>query len=52
MGSRGDGVYFVQSVEEIYAKLEEHRARAMREGQDFLDGLMENMGRIPSWGTP
>jgi hypothetical protein len=51
MGSRGEGIYFVQSVEEMYQIIKEHRDRALHEGDDFLDSVMAQKGRIPSWGT-
>lgn len=50
MGSRGEGIYFVQSVEEMYRIIKEHRDRALHEGDDFLDSVMAHKGRIPSWG--
>jgi len=49
MGSRGEGIYFVQSVEEMYRIIKEHRDRALHEGDDFLDNVMAHKGRIPSW---
>ena len=50
MGSRGDGIYFVKTIEEMYNIIAEHRDRALHEGDDFLDSVMAQKGRIPSWG--
>lgn len=49
MGSRGEGVFFVQDAEEIHAIITEHRQRAQKE-PGFLDKLIAAKGRIPSWG--
>ena len=48
MGSRGTGVFFVKDADEIHAIIEEHRQRAVSE-QGFLDDLIAQKGRIPSW---
>jgi len=49
MGTRGEGIYFVQSLDEIYDVVERHRRKALDEGPDFLDSVMARKGRIPSW---
>lgn len=49
IGSRGEGIYFVSSVQEIFDILEKNRKQAVKEGEDFLDTIMEQKGRIPSW---
>ena len=49
IGSQGEGIYFVDSVEQVYEIINKHRNRAIREGQGFLDTIMEQKGRIPSW---
>jgi hypothetical protein len=49
IGSQGEGIYFVSSVDQLYEILEKHRNRAINEGQGFLDTIMEQKGRIPSW---
>ena len=49
IGSQGEGIYFVNSVETLYEILHKHRNRAINEGQGFLDTIMEQKGRIPSW---
>lgn len=49
ISSRGDGIYFVKSVEEIYTIVERHRKQAQQEGSDFLDTVMAQKGRIPAW---
>lgn len=49
IGSQGEGIYFVSNVDELYEILERHRNRAINEGQGFLDTIMEQKGRIPSW---
>lgn len=48
MGSRGTGVFFVKDADEIHAIIEEHRQRAISE-EGFLDDLIAQKGRIPSW---
>ncbi len=48
MGSRGTGVFFVKDADEIHKIIEEHRQRAVSE-QGFLDNLIAQKGRIPSW---
>mmetsp|Transcript_5044 Transcript_5044/g.11232 ORF Transcript_5044/g.11232 Transcript_5044/m.11232 type:complete len:498 (-) Transcript_5044:131-1624(-) len=48
MGSRGTGVFFVRDVDEIHSIIEEHRQRAVSE-EGFLDKLIAQKGRIPSW---
>jgi Tubulin-tyrosine ligase family len=49
IGSQGEGIYFVSTVDDLYEILEKHRNRAIMEGQGFLDSIMEQKGRIPSW---
>jgi hypothetical protein len=49
IGSQGAGIYFVSSVEEIFDIIDKHRNRAINEGSAFLDSIMEQKGRIPSW---
>jgi hypothetical protein len=48
-GTGGKGVFFVDSVQQIYDIVEAHRNRAAEEGEDFLDRIMEQKGRIPAW---
>ena len=48
MGSRGTGVFFVRDADEIHSIIEEHRQRAISE-EGFLDKLIAEKGRIPSW---
>lgn len=48
MGSRGTGVFFVGDAEEIHTIIEKQRQRAVSE-QGFLDNLIAQKGRIPSW---
>jgi hypothetical protein len=48
MGSRGTGVFFVRDADEIHTIIEEHRQRAISE-DGFLDNLIAQKGRIPSW---
>lgn len=48
MGSRGTGVFFVRDADEIHTIIEEHRQRAVSE-DGFLDNLIAQKGRIPSW---
>lgn len=49
MGSQGKGIFFVKDAEEIHAIINEQRERAMAEPA-FLDNLISDKGRIPSWG--
>mmetsp|Transcript_13177 Transcript_13177/g.31013 ORF Transcript_13177/g.31013 Transcript_13177/m.31013 type:complete len:514 (+) Transcript_13177:30-1571(+) len=48
MGSRGTGVFFVRDADEIHSIIEQHRQRAISE-DGFLDNLIAEKGRIPSW---
>ena len=48
MGSRATGVFFVRDTDEIHTIIEEHRQRAVSE-RGFLDNLIAQKGRIPSW---
>jgi len=48
MGSSGTGVFFVRDADEIHTIIEEHRQRAVSE-DGFLDNLIAQKGRIPSW---
>jgi len=48
MGSRGTGVFFVRDADEIHTIIEQHRQRAVSE-TGFLDKLISQKGRIPSW---
>lgn len=49
MGSQGDGIFFVKTAEEIHEIISAHRQRAQEE-ENFLDKLIEEKNRIPSWG--
>ena len=49
MGSQGKGIFFVKDAAEIHAIIDEQRERAMAE-PSFLDNLISDKGRIPSWG--
>lgn len=49
MGSQGKGIFFVKDAEEIHTIIDEQRERAMAE-PSFLDNLISDKGRIPSWG--
>jgi hypothetical protein len=49
MGSQGKGIFFVRNAEEIHAIIDEQRERATAE-PSFLDNLISDKGRIPSWG--
>ena len=48
MGSRGTGVFFVRDANEIHTIIENHRQQAVSEA-GFLDNLIAEKGRIPSW---
>lgn len=48
MGSRGTGVFFVRDADEIHTIIERHRQQAVSE-DGFLDNLISQKGRIPSW---
>ncbi|GAX22129.1 hypothetical protein FisN_6Hh378 [Fistulifera solaris] len=48
MGSQGDGIFFVKTAEEIHEIISAHRQRAQEE-ENFLDKLIEEKNRIPSW---
>jgi hypothetical protein len=48
MGSRGTGVFFVRDSDEIHAIIEKNRKEATSE-EGFLDKLIAEKGRIPSW---
>lgn len=48
LGSRGEGVFFVTSVNEVYDLIESHQERARKE-DGFLDMVRRWKGRIPSW---
>mmetsp|Transcript_32387 Transcript_32387/g.36247 ORF Transcript_32387/g.36247 Transcript_32387/m.36247 type:complete len:521 (-) Transcript_32387:123-1685(-) len=48
MGSMGTGVFFVRDYHEIHAIIEKHRQEAISE-DGFLDKLIAEKGRIPSW---
>lgn len=48
MGSRGTGVFFVRDANEIHSIIDEHRQLAVSE-DGFLDNLIAQKGRIPSW---
>jgi hypothetical protein len=50
MGSQGQGIYFVRTVDEIHAIVDEQHQRA-RAQPDVLDSLIAAKNRIPSWGT-
>jgi hypothetical protein len=49
MGSQGKGIYFVRTVDEIHAIVDEQHQRA-RAQPDVLDSLIAAKNRIPSWG--
>ena len=49
MGKSGAGVFFVHNAEEIHEIMERNRKRAVEE-PGFLDDLIAQKGRIPSWG--
>ena len=49
MGSRGTGIFFVRSAEEIHEIINEHKKQAMSK-PNFLDDLIASKGRIPCWG--
>jgi len=48
MGKSGAGVFFVHDAEEIHEIIEQHRKKAVEE-PGFLDDLISQKGRIPSW---
>jgi hypothetical protein len=50
MGSKGTGIFFVKNADEIHEIIEENRKKAVDE-PGFLDQLIAQKGRIPSWGT-
>ena len=49
MGSSGDGIYFCQTIPEVYQQMERHKNMAL-EKEDFLDNIMNTKGRMPAWG--
>jgi hypothetical protein len=49
LGSQGEGVFFVNSIDQIHSQIESNRQRAQEE-PGFLDDLIARKGRIPSWG--
>ena len=49
MGGGGTGVFFVKNAEEINDIIEQQRKNAV-EDADFLDKVIAEKGRIPSWG--
>ena len=49
MGSRGTGIFFVRSAEEIHEIIDKHKKQAMSK-PNFLDDLIASKGRIPCWG--
>jgi len=48
MGSRGRGIYFVRTADEIHQIIDENHQRASQE-PDLLENLIAAKGRIPSW---
>ena len=50
MGGGGTGVFFVKNAIEINDIIEQQRKHAV-EDSDFLDKVIAEKGRIPSWGT-
>lgn len=50
MGSKGNGIFFVKDADEIHEIIEGNRKKAVDE-PGFLDQLIAQKGRIPSWGT-
>eukprot|EP00978_Attheya_sp_CCMP212_P010251 scaffold24666_cov49-Attheya_sp.AAC.3 len=49
LGSRGEGIYFVGSIDEMYEIIEANRDKTYEAGQDFLENIIATKGRIPSW---
>jgi hypothetical protein len=49
MGKSGAGVFFVHDAQEIHEIIEVNRKQAQEES-GFLDDLISQKGRIPSWG--
>jgi hypothetical protein len=49
LGSQGQGIYFVSSIDQIHSIIHENRERANME-PGLLDDLISRKGRIPSWG--
>jgi carbamoylphosphate synthase large subunit len=49
MGKSGAGVFFVHDAQEIHEIIESNRKKAVEE-PGFLDELIAQKGRIPSWG--
>mmetsp|Transcript_7878 Transcript_7878/g.17480 ORF Transcript_7878/g.17480 Transcript_7878/m.17480 type:complete len:387 (-) Transcript_7878:269-1429(-) len=48
MGSRGRGIYFVRTADEIHAIIDENHQKASAD-PDLLENLIAAKGRIPSW---
>ena len=48
LGSRGEGIYFVNTLQEIYDKAEKNKQNALAE-KGFLKWIQKSKGRIPSW---
>jgi len=48
LGSQGDGIYFLDSLNEICNILKQHKKRALEE-KGFLESLYNYKGRIPCW---
>lgn len=50
LGSRGEGVFFVSTHEEIVLKVKSNYERAIAEGNGkFIKDIKESKGRIPAW---
>ena len=50
LGSRGEGVFFVSTHDEIWEKVHSNYLRALSEGNGkFIEEMQLTKGRIPSW---
>jgi len=49
LGSRGDGVFFVSSVQDMWDIIHGHYKRALQEPSVFLDTIFQEKGRFPAW---
>ncbi len=49
MGSSGEGIYFCQTIQQVYQQMERHKNLASEDG-DYLDNIMNIKGRMPAWG--
>eukprot|EP00544_Gedaniella_sp_CCMP2646_P012753 CAMPEP_0202489372 /NCGR_PEP_ID=MMETSP1361-20130828/7119_1 /ASSEMBLY_ACC=CAM_ASM_000849 /TAXON_ID=210615 /ORGANISM="Staurosira complex sp., Strain CCMP2646" /LENGTH=421 /DNA_ID=CAMNT_0049119103 /DNA_START=57 /DNA_END=1322 /DNA_ORIENTATION=- len=48
MGSSGEGIYFCQTIQQVYQQMERHKNLALEDG-DYLDNIMNTKGRMPAW---